>query len=155
MVLTKLNITFISSQSLFEIVIFNPDDYLKLIETKNYDDVKLHKICDCKRFMLSKKINSSRIFIDEQGEKELIKTLPNKPTIYTYNNNFYGKINYNIPLNPKAKKEKIEKMNNNKKLKTILLSYNNHIKLIENKNKLLKAKMTEMQNKFINSKIKK
>jgi hypothetical protein len=106
--------------------------------------------------MISKKINSSRILIDEQGEndKEIIKTLPNKPTIYTYNNNFYSKINLNMPLNPKAKKEKIEKMNNNKKLKTILKSYNNHIKLIENKNKLLKAQMTELQNKFINSKIK-
>ena len=103
--------------------------------------------------MISKKINSSRL-VDEQEDKEIMSTVPNKPTIYNYNNNLYGKININMPLNPKAKKEKIEKMNKNKKLKTILKSYNNHIKLIENKNKLLKAQMTELHNKFINSKIK-
>jgi len=102
--------------------------------------------------MISKKINSSRL-VDEQEDKEIMSTVPNKPTIYNYNNNLYGKININMPLNPKAKKEKIEKMNKNKKLKTILKSYNNHIKLIENKNKLLKAQMTELHNKFINSKI--
>ena len=41
----------------FEIVIFEPNDYLTQIETKNYNDVKLHNLRDCKRFMLSKKVN--------------------------------------------------------------------------------------------------
>lgn len=40
----------------FEIVIFNPSSYLNLIETKIYHNVKLHKLRDCKRFMLSKKV---------------------------------------------------------------------------------------------------
>jgi len=41
----------------FEVVIFKPNKYLNLIETKNYENVKLHKLTDCKRIMISKKIN--------------------------------------------------------------------------------------------------
>jgi hypothetical protein len=41
----------------FEIVIFEPNKYLRLIENKNYENVKLHKLNDCKRIMLSRKIN--------------------------------------------------------------------------------------------------
>lgn len=41
----------------FEIVIFDSNNYLKKIETKNYADVKLHKLNECKRRMLSNKIN--------------------------------------------------------------------------------------------------
>lgn len=41
----------------FEIVIFEPNNYLRLIKTMNYEDVKLHEIRDCKRLMLSKKVN--------------------------------------------------------------------------------------------------
>ena len=41
----------------FEIVIFKPTEYLKLIETTNYKSVKLHKLNDCKRIMLNKRIN--------------------------------------------------------------------------------------------------
>jgi hypothetical protein len=124
-----------------------------------FDDLVVHTDKNIEN-MISKKINSSRL-IDEQPEgkvvdgkdgKDMLSTVPNKPTIYNYNNNHYGKININIPLNAKAKKEKIDKMKNNKKLRNILKSYNNHIKLIENKNKLLKAQMTELHNKFINSK---
>ena len=41
----------------FEIVIFNPTEYLDLIEQTTHTNVKLHKIEHCKRIMLSKKIN--------------------------------------------------------------------------------------------------
>ena len=73
-----------SDKGLFEIVIFNPDDYLKLIETKNYDDVKLHKICDCKRFMLSKKINYKYPYIYNYENIDKRKKFNYHPSIFYY-----------------------------------------------------------------------
>ena len=84
-----------SDEGLFEIVIFEPNDYLKLIETKNYENVKLHKIYDCKRIMLSKKINYTY------------------PYYYNYENvdkrnfNYYPSIFYYI-----YKKQIIQQLNN-------------------------------------------
>jgi hypothetical protein len=46
-----------SDKGQFEIVIFEPNNYLILIENKIYENVKLHKLSDCKRIMLSKKVN--------------------------------------------------------------------------------------------------
>jgi hypothetical protein len=46
-----------SDKGRFEIVIFEPDKHLMFIETKKYENVKLHKLSDFKRIMLSKKIN--------------------------------------------------------------------------------------------------
>jgi hypothetical protein len=66
----------------FEIVIFNPTNYLKLIETKKYNDVKLHKLRDCKRFMLSKKIKYT--YLNEYNYEDI-----NKREHYHYPSIFY------------------------------------------------------------------
>jgi hypothetical protein len=140
---------------------FNSDDS----NSENYiDDVKgeiviVNTESENMSKVISKKINSSRIIDNEIDnikfvKNEIIQTLPNdlsmKPTIFNFNNN-------NIYLKPnanqikEAKKAQIEKIKQNKKLKEILKHYNNHIKLIENKNKLIKSQIKELHSRFINS----
>jgi hypothetical protein len=44
-------------KGMFEIVIFKPNNYLSLLCKMNYDNVKFHTLKDCKRILLSNKIN--------------------------------------------------------------------------------------------------
>jgi hypothetical protein len=74
----------------FEIVIFNPNIYLNLIDTKVYHIVKLHKLRDCKRFMLSKKIKY--IFPHKYNYEDISKREHNHyPSIFYY---IYKKTTY-------------------------------------------------------------
>jgi len=73
------------------------------------------------------------------------KTVRNNISIYTYNNSMY---NSNV-----VKKQNSEKLKKNNKIKNLLKQYNNHIKLIESKNKLLRVQMKDLQNKFLSSKL--
>jgi hypothetical protein len=66
----------------FEIVIFNPTEYLTLIETINYKSVKLHKLKDCKRIMLNKKINYTYPHL--YNYEECIKNCKYYPSIFYY-----------------------------------------------------------------------
>jgi hypothetical protein len=66
----------------FEIVIFNPTKYLTLIETINYKSVKLHKLKDCKRIMLNKKINYTYPHL--YNYEECIKNCKYYPSIFYY-----------------------------------------------------------------------
>ena len=67
----------------FEIVVFNPTKYLKLIETKKYNDIKLHKLRDCKRFMLSKKIKYT--YLNTYNYEDINKREHNHyPSIFYY-----------------------------------------------------------------------
>jgi len=65
----------------FEIVIFNPTEYLNLIETINYESVKMHKLNDCKRIMLNKKINYTYPYLYNY---EFIKKCKYYPSIFFY-----------------------------------------------------------------------
>jgi len=71
-----------SDKGQFEIVIFNPTDYLELIETKKYDDVKLHKLRDCKRFMLNKKIKYT--YLNKYNYENINKQVNYYPSIFYY-----------------------------------------------------------------------
>lgn len=67
----------------FEIVIFKPNNYLILIETKIYNNVKFHKLRDCKRFMLNKKINYTYPY--DYDYKDINKRQHNNyPSIFYY-----------------------------------------------------------------------
>lgn len=64
-------------------------------------------------------------------------------SIYNYNNSLYG--------SELVKKQNSGKLKKSNKIKNVLKSYNNHINLIETKNKLLRAQMKDLHNKFLNS----
>ena len=66
----------------FEIVIFKPNEYLNLIETVKYKNVKLHKLKDCKRIMLNKKINY--IYKNVYNYEEKKTYLKCYPSIFYY-----------------------------------------------------------------------
>ena len=66
----------------FEIVIFKPTEYLTLIKTRNYKTVKLHKLNDCKRIMLNKKINYTYPHL--YNYEECIKNCKYYPSIFYY-----------------------------------------------------------------------
>jgi hypothetical protein len=67
----------------FEIVIFNPINYLKLIEAKIYDNVKVHKLTDCKRIMLSKKIKYT--YLNKYNYEDINRREHNHyPSIFYY-----------------------------------------------------------------------
>jgi len=98
--------------------------------------------------MISSRINNSNQppeenYLTEQNTKKPV-TVRNI-SIYNYNNSLYGS---NL-----VKKQSSDKLKKSDKIKKVLKSYNNHIKLIESKNKLLKAQIKDLHNKFINRKI--
>lgn len=96
--------------------------------------------------IISSRINNKDSLDNEYGSNNTNTNThttrnPRHISIYNYNNmNIYN-----------SKKLQTEKLKNNKKLKNVLQAYNNHIKLIETKNKLLKVQMKDLYNKFLNS----
>jgi len=95
--------------------------------------------------IISSRINNTKQaeennFIEENSKQH--RTVRNI-SIYNYNNSVYAS---NL-----IKKQKTDKLKESKKIKNVLKSYNNHIKLIETKNKLLRAQIKDLNNKFLNS----
>lgn len=66
----------------FEVVIFNPNKYLKLVKTQLHNTVKLHQMRDCKRIMLSKKILYSYPYDYENINKRIYRG--SYPSIFYY-----------------------------------------------------------------------
>ena len=77
-----------SDEGRFEIVIFNPTEYLDLMEQTNHAIVKLHKIEHCKRIMLSKKINCTYPY--EFEYTDINRPQYGYPSIFYY---IYKKVN--------------------------------------------------------------
>jgi len=103
-----------------------------------YEEKEIEKI-------ISSRINNTKQaeennFIEENSKQH--RTVRNI-SIYNYNNSVYAS---NL-----IKKQKTDKLKESKKIKNVLKSYNNHIKLIETKNKLLRAQIKDLNNKFLNS----
>jgi hypothetical protein len=69
-------------KGMFEIVIFEPNNYLHLLSKMNYDDVKFHNLRDCKRIMSSSKINFECPYSYEFKEK--ICKYNSYPSIFYY-----------------------------------------------------------------------
>jgi len=121
---------------------------LNEISSRNYnynnklanDEKVLEKI-------ISSRINNNREASENnftEPNNKQAKTVRNI-SIYNYNNTVY--------ISNLAKKQNSEKLKKNNKIKNVLKEYNNHIKLIETKNKLLRAQMKDLHNKFLNRKL--
>jgi hypothetical protein len=80
-----------SEKGMFEIVIFEPTNYLKLIENKKYENVKLHTLSDCKRIMLSKKINYTYPYV--YNYNDVNNKVKEYPSIFYY---IYKKTNTSL-----------------------------------------------------------
>lgn len=70
-----------SEKGCFEIVIFNPNDYLTFVESFDKCDVKLHKLKDNKRIMQSKKVKYAYPYNYEYIKKKRHDT---RPSIFYY-----------------------------------------------------------------------
>lgn len=99
--------------------------------------------------IISSRINNSKQAVAgennfTEGQSKQPRTVRNI-SIYNYNNSLYGS---NL-----VKKPQTDKLKKSNKIKNVLKSYNNHIKLIETRNKLLKAQIKDLHSKFLNRKL--